>query len=45
MTHIALQALITELTISMHTCAISAKPQIRFFVIIQMTIMQDQINI
>ena len=44
MTHIAPQALITELTNSMHTCFIPSKPQIMFVVIIQITIMQEQIN-
>jgi hypothetical protein len=44
MSHIVPQALITELTNSMRTGAISAKPQIKFLVIIQFTIMMEQIN-
>ena len=44
MSHIVPQALITELTNSMRTGAISTKPQIKFLVIIQFTIMMEQIN-
>jgi len=44
MSHIVPQALITELTNSMRTGAISTKPQIKFLVIVQCTIMLEQIN-
>jgi hypothetical protein len=45
MTHIAPQALITELTNSMHTCFIPSKPQIMFVVIIQITIIRSKSTI